>query len=233
MAQVDAAIDFKQAINSKKGKNLLGSYYPAIKIAMDPEVLATLEKRHVINGVAESIKHALVQDEKFLEYLNDNHERIMEIDFLDDVVRRTIELKVPLLIGDVANDYNEMVPQYAHCVGHAVEHLSGYDLLHGEAVAVGMCVTAEISKLLGICDDGVVRAHYDICDKYNLPTIVPDYITEEDICQAIRFDKHFLRGKPQMALPTKIGDVWSDKGIHAVPVDYEVIKRAVALNKKR
>jgi len=233
MAQFDAAIDFKQAVNSPKGKNLLGSYYPAHVIAIDPSILSTLEKRHILNGLSESIKHALTQDKVFFNYLLENYANSADIDFLEEVAKRTLDLKIPLLSGNVDEDYNEMLPQYGHCVGHAVEHLSSYDLLHGEALSIGMCVTAEIAKLLGICGQETVDLHYTILEKYNLPTKTPDYMTEQDVCDAICFDKHHVDGAPHMSLVEKIGRVWNDNGVHSVPVDYTVVKRAIKINQDR
>lgn len=233
MAQVDAAIDFKQAINATKGKNLLGSYYDAQTIAIDPDVLESLDVRHIRNGIAESIKHALTQDRELLDFLDKNHKKLSDISFLEEVVKRTISLELPLLNGAAQDDYNEMLPQYAHSVGHAIEHLSSYELLHGEALTIAMCVTAEIARLLGICKDATVDVHYDICKKFGLPTIVPGNMTEEDICNTIRYDKHYLKGSPNMALVQEPGSVWSDKGVHGAPIDYEIIRRAIKNNKKK
>jgi len=233
MAQVDAAIDFKQAVNSAKGKNLIGSYYPAMKVAIDPAVILSLEDRHIYNGLAESIKHALTQDDGFFSYLNNNINKIRDLNFLENVVRKTIELKVPLLNGDIKDDFNEMLPQYGHAVGHAIEHLSSYELLHGEAVAVGMCVSAEIAKLLGICSQSVVDIHYNVCESYKLPTIIPDSISAEDIINAIRYDKHYLKRNPYMALIKDIGEAWHDKNTYGLPIDYSVLTKAININKNK
>ncbi len=233
MAQLDAAIDFKQAVNSTKGKNLMGSYHPAMIIVIDPEVLKTLDERYVRDGISESIKHALVQDQGLLDYLLDYNGDIKDIRFLEEVVRKTIQLKVPLLIGDVKDDHNEMLPQYGHSVGHAIEHLSSYDFLHGEALAIGMCVIAEISRLLDFCDDSLVDLHYNICKQYDLPTVVPEYMTSEDICNKIKYDKHHVKTNPHMALLIDRGEVWHDGGVHGVPIDYAILKRAIEINKSR
>jgi len=233
MAQVDAAIDFKQAINATKGKNLIGSYYGALTIAIDPELLETLDIRHVRNGLAEAIKHALTQDKKLFIFLLENYKNIKSILFLEKVIRKAITLEMPLLSGDVRDDYNEMLPQYAHSVAHAIEHLSSYDLLHGEALTIAMCVTAETARLLGICKDDVVDMHYDICNKYNLPIKIPNTMSADDICNAIRYDKHYLKGSPTMALVQDVGNMWNDKGVYSAPIDYEVVKRAIKINKER
>lgn len=233
MAQLDAALDFKQAVNSKVGKNLTGAYYPASKIVIDPESLLTLPDRHISNGLAESIKHALVQSEPLLKFFLDYRGDVRNLDFLEEVIRRTIKLKVPLLSGDTKDEYNEMVPQYGHGVGHAVEHLSGYTILHGEAVAIGMAVCAEISKLLGITSQETTDMHYAVLKQYQLPTRVPDGIDPEDITNAIRYDKHYLGKLPRIGLVDSIGSMWNDRGTYAIPVDYPILERAIKENKKR
>ena len=233
MSQVDAALDFKQAINSRSGKNLIGSYYPATKILIDPEVLLTLDPRHLRNGIAESLKHALTQDPAFVETLLGYADRLGDVDVLEDIIKTTIALKVPLLNGDVYNDRNEMLPQYGHSVGHALEHLSSYELLHGEAVAIGMAVSAEVARLLGIADKETVRMHYDLLERYKLPTTVPALITADDILNALHYDKHYVKGLPHMALPQSVGTIWHDRGVYSVPVDFEVLRRAVDINKSK
>jgi len=233
MAQVDAAIDFKQAVNASFGKNLFGSYYPAQTIIIDPCALLSLPKRNLYDGFAESIKHALVQDSEFLAFLYANAKNIDNVDVLEEIIRRTLALKVPLLNGDIKDDYNEMLPQYGHSVGHAVEHLSGYELFHGEAVAVGMCVVAEIARLMGICSDDVVEKHYKICEQYYLPTRVPKAILPEDVVNTIRYDKHFLLERAHMALPVKLGACLEEKGVYGLPVDLEFVRQAVFINQSR
>ncbi len=233
MAQVDAAIDFKQAVNSSHGKNLFGSYYPARSILIDPEVLSTLDRRHVVNGISESIKHALVQDHEFFDYLMKYQGDLHDINFLDYVVRHSIELKVPLLNGSVDDDYNEMLPQYGHSIGHAIEHLSAYEFLHGESIAIGMCISAEIAHILGICNKDVVDAHYAVFQKYELPTVVPTEMSVEDIVATIRYDKHYMLGNPEMALPQEIGIPWQEKGVYGIPIDYEILERGIKKNKVR
>lgn len=233
MAQVDAAIDFKQAVNASFGKNLFGSYYDAKTIIIDPTVLQTLPQRNLYDGVAESIKHALTQDADFLRYLQEHAQRATDTDVLEEITRRTLALKVPLLNGDTADDYNEMLPQYGHSVAHAVEHLSGYELLHGEAVAIGMCVVAEVARLIGVCGDETVDLHYRVCEQYHLPTQVPAYISPQDVCAAIRYDKHHLWGNPHMALVTEVGRCLEENGRFGLPVDYDIVFKAVVQNQSK
>ena len=233
MAQVDAAIDFKQAVNASFGKNLFGSYYAAQAIVIDPNVLLSLPQRNLYDGFAESIKHALTQDTIFLQFLTENVGRMHDVTVLEEIIRRTLALKVPLLNGDTADDYNEMIPQYGHSVAHAIEHLTGYEFLHGEAVAVGMCVVAEISHLMGMASKGTVDAHYRICEQYNLPTRVPADISPDDVRATIQYDKHYLLNSPHMALVAEPGKCWEENGMYGLPVDYELVKQAVITNQAR
>ncbi len=232
MAQVDAAIDFKQAVNSNQGKNLIGSYHPDSYIFIDPETIKTLDERHVRNGLAESIKHALAQDKDFFDWLMKGEHPIMDIAFWEEVIRRTIALKVPLLNGEQTG-VNEMGPQYGHQIGHAIEHLSGYEILHGEAVTIGMCVSAEIARLIGACDDATVEAHYAACMRFGLPTTVPTSISVEDVLNTIRFDKHYLGKLPRMGLASRVGTLWNDRGEVAIPIDYPIIAKAIQINQAR
>ncbi len=232
MAQVDAAIDFKQAVNSKEGKNLIGSYHAASHVLIDPDTISTLDERHIRNGLAESIKHALAQDQEFFQFLATADVSIRDIAFWEEVIRRTIRLKIPLLNGEQVG-VNEMGPQYGHCIGHAIEHLSGYELLHGEAVTIGMCVTAEIAKVLGVCTEETVEAHYAICRMYGLPTFVPSAFSVEDVLATIRYDKHYHERIPRIGIPAAIGALWSDRGEVAIPIDDPLIEKAIQANRAR
>lgn len=233
MAQVDAAIDFKQAVNSDKGKNLIGAYHPASWILIDPDTLKTLPERHLRNGLAESLKHALAQDKPFFDWFRAYRGPIGDLAFWDEVIRRTVALKVPLLNAPSQTEINEMAPQYGHAVGHAVEHLSGYELLHGEAVAIGMCVCAEVARIVGACDDATVEDHYALCEQYGLPTRVPAEMSPEDVLETIRYDKHYLGKLPRMALPAAPGVLWSDRGTVTIPVDYAILSKAIRANQVR
>jgi 3-dehydroquinate synthase len=234
LAQVDAAIDFKQAINGPGGKNHIGSYYPAEKIIIDPEVLGTLPHRQLKNGLAESIKHALTQDWGFCDYLLKYTGNIDEPSFLDNVIVRTVNLKITLLNEFLNYDYSEMLPQYGHAIGHALEKASGYKLLHGEAIAIGMCVTAEIALLLGVCDEITVTDHYKVMNKFGLPMKIPNYISIDELLAAIRHDKHFCHGEMRSVLVSKVGSIDYSRGDECVfSIKDDLIESAVIKNCNR
>lgn len=243
MGMTDAAIDFKQAVNHKLGKNLLGSYYPATNIVIDPEVLQTLSKRHVLNGIAEALKHALAQSRKMTEAIvkplsEDLNKALRDPVYLEMVCRECIDHKVPTLIHYNKSDFNEMVPQYGHAVAHAVEHLSFHSkgvspMLHGEAVSVGMCVTAEVAKILGHCDEKTVQDHYDYISQAGLPVFVPDGLSIDAIQHKLCYDKHYVK-KPTMGLLAEVGHMHCEEdGNYSVEVDNDVIRDALLANMAR
>jgi len=237
LAQVDAAVSFKQAINYDHGKNLIGSFHAASKIVIDPLALRTLDIRFIRDGLAESIKHALCQNSKFLSFIHSNCEYLTDPDFLAEIVNRSIELKMEVMSGDInpgESDFNESIKHYGHAIGHAIEHLSSGGVYHGEGIAIGMCVSAEIALLLEITDIDTVEAHYDIFSSIGLPTIVPSEYSLLDLWERIRYDKHFLNGKAYMGLLRTVGVMANvDDNQYGHYVDQKTVFAAIEKNRRR
>ena len=235
LAQLDAAIDFKQAINSPYGKNQLGSYYSASAVVVDPDLLQTLPIRQLRSGLGEAIKHALIEDQQLFSYLEDYPGDLRDKEFLDDVIVRTVQLKVLLLNKSHDEKDLEMLPQYGHAVGHALEHLSHYKLLHGEAIAIGMCVMSEIANVLGVSSAKVMEKHYQIMSKFKLPTIIPNYISDQSILAAIRHDKYFLRSL-RSVLTSNVGsiaNVAEDPAKYVFNIESKVIETCLLRNRDK
>lgn len=227
MAQCDAAISHKQGVNGERGKNMVGAYYPPINIAVDVEVLATLEDWLIPDGLSEVVKHALGQDREYLDFLLDYDGAIDDPDFLEAVVRKNIELKCELMAVDPKELREGMVLQYGHTVGHPIEYLSGYDLNHGQSVGIGMMVAARVSRLLGGCDDDILELHRHVIQKYELPTRIPASIQVDDILAMMRFNKRYLTEGTRMALVDGPGTLWSVDDDYAIPVSDAVLREAI------
>ena len=226
MAQCDAAISHKQAINGHRGKNMVGSYYPPRLVAVDVEVLGTLPPRLIRDGFAEAIKHAIAQDPGYVDMLLSYRGNISDLDFLEEVVRRNIELKRLLLKSDPREEREGVVLQYGHTLGHPIEHLSGYRLYHGESVAIGMMVAARVARLLGACDNGLVALHERLIRHFGLPTEAPASIHTRDVLDSLRYNKRYLTEGTRMALLAGIGRIWSVTGEHMIPVSERVLTEA-------
>ncbi|NOR54975.1 MAG: iron-containing alcohol dehydrogenase [Sulfurovum sp.] len=234
LAQVDAAIDFKQAVNHNQGKNLLGSYYPASQIIIDPTVLKTLDRRFIVDGLSESIKHALCQDRPFYDFLEKNVENLDDENILLEIIQRSIELKLELMNDDLEDDFDETIKQYGHALGHAIEHLSNGEIYHGEAIAIGMCVSSEIALLLGLSDERTRDLHYSIFDKYSLPTVVPKKYSFDNIWNKMKYDKHSLNGKVYTGILQSVGSMALTKsGEYGHYIEEDLLRQAIDKNQQR
>ncbi|MBN2719354.1 MAG: iron-containing alcohol dehydrogenase, partial [Deltaproteobacteria bacterium] len=199
MAQCDAAISHKQAINGHFGKNMVGTYYSPSKVLVDVETLQTLNDRQIRDGYAEVIKHALSQDVDLANMLFSFEGDIRSLSFLEKVIERNVMLKCELVRQDPKELNEAMVLQYGHTAGHPLEHLSGYTLYHGESVAIGMIFAARVAALLGACDDATVNSHYRLIRKFGLPTEIPREIQLSDFMEALKFNKRHVMEGSQMA----------------------------------
>lgn len=227
MAQCDAAISHKQALNGARGKNLVGAYYAPRQIVIDVEFLDTLSDRLLRDGLAEALKHALAQDPAYLAWFLGQGRALRDPVFLEHVVRRNVELKCRLLAEDPEEHAAGLVLQYAHNVAHAVEFLSGYRLTHGESVAIGMVVAARVSRILGGCTDELVAIHERLLDRYELPRRIPCELRVPDLLAAMRYDKKTLTEGARMPLLTEVGRLWQVDGDFAIPVAESVLAQAL------
>lgn len=228
LAQLDGTVDFKQAINLDGVKNLIGSFYAPVLVVLDPRFLATLPERHLANGFAEGLKHSICQDaalyQLFLDRATDRSSW-----FLEESIQRTVALKIRLLEAD-SYDEAEMLLQYGHAVGHALESVSHNQLLHGEAISIGMCVSAELALALGMCDPSVVQAHYRLFSAYRLPTQIPAGCSIDEVLRLIYRDKYRTEGMQQMALIREVGVPATANGSLAIAVTEAALRQACIRN---
>ncbi len=227
LSQCDAAIALKQGVNGTRGKNLIGSYYAPMKVIVDPSVLITLDERYICDGLAECLKQSFAQDVKFFNFLKNYKGNIKDINFLEKAIKQSIKLKVKSIQHDYFEENIALANQYGHKVGHAVEHLSGYQILHGESVAIGMRVSAELSYIMGLSEKEVLDAHIGLLKKYHLPLSIPRNIAPGDIINTLRYNKKFHGGKARMVLVSKIGSLWHDAMYYTVFCDDQLIEEAI------
>jgi 3-dehydroquinate synthase len=230
--QVDAAIDWKKGLNLPWGKNMIGCMYSPAEVWVNAAFLRTLDERQTRDGISECIKMALCLSTSYLDNLLEA--RIHDEEWLAVIINESAAFKTELMKRD--NQHVEGVKQYGHAVGHAVEHLSkrrsGYG--HGEAIAIGMCITAEMALITGHCDQETVDAHYEAFRKHQLPTTVPDWLTSEEIWAQTTTDKHFLNGEMYTMIVTRIGTTAEDtKGRAMLPFGKDIVIQALQNNRKK
>jgi 3-dehydroquinate synthase len=196
LAQVDAAIGGKTAVNLPEGKNLVGAFHQPIAVLADVGTLATLPDREFRSGLAEVAKYGLAVDPSILKILEARIEEVRARDpsVLEDLVTSCVRAKAATVVADERDDGPRLVLNYGHTLGHALERLEGYaGRSHGEAVAVGMVFAARLSESLGIAEPGLAARHQRLLKGLGLDDAgpAPD---PELVLEAMRLDKKYRSG---------------------------------------
>lgn len=213
LAQVDSSVGGKVGINHPGGKNLIGAFYQPLGVFIDTSVLATLPERDYRSGLAEVVKYGVILDEKFFAQLERSIDALNRRDFavLADVVARCCILKATIAEQDEFERSGlRAVLNYGHTFAHAFENLYGYgELLHGEAVSIGMIYASRLAERLGRIDASITARQLALLSALGLPVQLPDANrpTADAILERMRLDKKTLAGRLRFVLPTKLGHV--------------------------
>jgi 3-dehydroquinate synthase len=222
LAHVDSSVGGKVGVNHPQGKNLIGAFHQPLGVFIDTATLDTLPDRDYRCGLAEVVKYGVILDGEFFEYLESHLDGInrREPEVLRHVIARSCRLKADVVEKD---EYEvtglRALLNYGHTFGHAYEALTGYgDLLHGEAVAIGMIHASRLAERLGRIDPSVTQRQLDLLNAIHLPTRLPETCRLEldSVLDRMRLDKKSLGGSIRFVLPTRIGQV---ELVEAVPVD--------------
>ncbi|OGN96666.1 MAG: 3-dehydroquinate synthase [Chloroflexi bacterium RBG_13_51_36] len=174
VAMVDASIGGKVGINHAKGKNLVGAFYQPNLVLADPETLNTLPERELTSGWAEIVKHGLILDEEFFEFLESNVSKLAKLEpkLLARAIARSAAIKAQVVSQDEKErEGKRTILNYGHTVAHGLEAATRYKrFLHGEAVAIGMVGAAKLSQRLGFLPAAAVERQQALLQKFGLPT---------------------------------------------------------------
>jgi 3-dehydroquinate synthetase len=181
MSQLDVVIGGKQAVNTRHGKNLLGTFYEPEFIYLNTQLVETLPTREYYAGLAEAVKHGLCQSKRLLDLVRRGDYR--------DILSETLRLKIGLIHEDPREYQRGLILLYGHTLGHAFEIASNHALNHGEAISIGMVGEAMISQKLGLCSKEFVQLHRDIFSYLRLPTELPRGVGLGRILDALSYDK--------------------------------------------
>lgn len=210
VAMVDASIGGKTAVDTPAGKNLVGSFHHPAGILIDPHLLATLPLRELRAGFAEVVKHCVIADEPYLrEVASSVSELLSERGSMGDsmlsIIVRSVEIKAEVVSRDEREEGLRKVLNFGHTIGHAVEMVSGFSLLHGEAVAIGMALESKLAERIGLAQAGTAATVTRTLQAAGLPTALPADCGPEAVIDAMRSDKKGRSGKMRFALPLRIG----------------------------
>lgn len=215
LAQVDSSVGGKTAINHPLGKNMLGAFYQPERVIADLDTLDSLPDRELRAGLAEVIKYGPIADAGFLCWVEDNLDAMLARDktVLGYAVRRSCEIKADVVGQDEREQGLRAILNFGHTVGHAIEAGMGYgEWLHGEAVACGMVLAADLSQRTGHMPDGFAERLRALIERAGLP-VVPPKLGAERYLQLMRVDKKTEAGAIRFVLIEGLGRA----GLHEVP----------------
>ena len=231
LAMIDSSIGGKTGVDVPTGKNLLGAFHQPRLVVADLDTLATLPAAQLVAGLAEAVKHGVIADAEYFEFLERDHEPILARDAaaLERVVRRSVEIKAAVVSEDEQEAGRRAILNFGHTVAHAIEATCKFEVLHGEAVAIGMACESRMAETLGVASPGTWERVRGALGSYRLPLAPPGAASVDDLVRAMRGDKKARAGAIRFALPERVGAMHRDaKGGWTVAVDEDGIRAALA-----
>ncbi len=209
LAQVDSSVGGKTAVNHPKGKNMIGAFHQPKCVLIDTDTLKTLPARELSAGLAEVIKYGLIKDLAFFEWLENNVEKLLALDLasITYAIKKSCQNKAAIVAEDEKEQGVRALLNLGHTFGHAIETSQGYgEILHGEAVAIGMNMAADLSMAMQwISNDDVARVS-GILQKTGLPVRPPETMTPDKFLAAMAVDKKTLNKKIRLVLLKHLGE---------------------------
>lgn len=193
LGQIDAAIGGKTGVNLPEGKNLVGTYWQPLAVLCDVETLETLPARHYRAGLGELAKYHFLDTESTRAPAVLDDGRLTGVDLVDRVAW-SVQMKADAVSADEREGGRRALLNYGHTLGHCLEILSNHELLHGEAVGIGIAYAAEVALDMGRIDDARVAHHREILAGYDLAMTPPDRPGFDDIAPLLARDKKALDG---------------------------------------
>jgi len=208
LAQVDAAIGGKTAINHVEGKNLVGAFHQPAAVIIDPSTLASLPEREFNAGLAEVVKYGAINDVGFFAWLEQNAAAIRQRHegALNHLILESVKNKSEIVSQDEKEAGIRALLNFGHSFGHALEAASNYSrFLHGEAVSIGMVTAARLSEIRGLCQTGTTKRLETLLSILGLPVKQPADIKINDLTKALALDKKALVSGPRLVLLKAMG----------------------------
>jgi len=209
LAQVDAATGGKTGVNLRSGKNLIGSFHQPIAVLIDPDVLSTLPEREYRAGLFEVIKCGVIRDRSLFDLFSERADEILsrQPELVEQLIAGAVRIKAEVVSADETEGDLRRILNFGHTVGHALEAETEYTrFLHGEAVAWGMAVAAELAAILGMLPRAEASRIQEVIFRFG-PLPSAGGLDADRLLGRLGKDKKTLGGRVHFVLPTAIGEV--------------------------
>jgi 3-dehydroquinate synthase len=212
LAMVDSSVGGKTGVDTPHGKNLVGAFHAPDAVLADPAVLTTLPEVVYRGGLAEMVKHALVADARYWTRLQSSVPVLLSRDpaALTPLIVRSIEIKAEVVWKDEREAGPRSMLNAGHTVAHAIELLTGFQVPHGDAVAIGLVAESRIAERLGIAEPGLAADVSLMLVSLGLPVTIPSGLDAGSLVEAMSMDKKRRGGQLRFALPQAIGAMAHD-----------------------
>jgi len=221
LAQVDSSVGGKVGVNLPQAKNMVGAFWQPAAVFVDTDTLHTLPEREYLSGLAEVVKYGVIMDAEFFGRLERDAPALVlrQGGVLPDIIARCCRLKADVVEADEREETGRRAMlNYGHTFAHALEAVTGYgQLLHGEAVSIGMMCAARLAQRLKRVNDEFVQRQQNLLLALRLPVTAPKADADR-LLTAMRHDKKTSQGKLQFVLPTRLGHVEVVSGIDPAEV---------------
>ncbi len=226
LSMVDSSVGGKTGVNHPLGKNMIGAFYQPQCVLADISLLGSLPPRELSAGIAEIIKYGLISDYEFFVWLEENIHSLMagDKDALIYAVKRSCENKAAVVAQDEREGGLRAILNLGHTFGHAIETAQGYgNWLHGEAVAAGMVMAADLSWRRGAIKETDLQRVIRLLERANLPVKAPSDMTPHQFMELMGVDKKVLDGRLRLVLLESMG-----KAITTSDIDIELLQQTFA-----
>jgi 3-dehydroquinate synthase len=214
LAMLDASVGGKTAVDTPQGKNLVGAFHPPAAVAADPRTLRTLPDREYRGGLAEAVKHGLIADREYFQWMEREADALLQRDetALTRLVRRSVEIKAAVVSEDERETGRRAILNAGHTVAHALEQATGYALPHGEAVALGLVAECALAEALGVAPAGLGARVASLLARFGLPLRLSQSLAPERLIGAMARDKKNRKANIHFALPSALGSMQKTDG---------------------
>lgn len=221
LAAADASVGGKTAVDTPLATNLIGLFNQPEKVYLDIATWKTLPSRQLASGLAETIKHACIASKEFFEYLNEHTNDIFSIDKVvcEHIANENCKIKYKVVMKDERESGLREILNLGHTVGRAIETVSDYKLLHGEALSIGIVAEVKLSYMLGYMTEIQKDEVITLLKKAHLPTAIPPYIDKDALIKKLYTDKKVKDGQLRFVVQKGIGDVVEfEEDVYAIKI---------------
>lgn len=231
LAAADASVGGKTAVDTPLATNLIGLFNQPRKVYIDIAAWKTLPARQISSGLAETVKHACIADEEFFLYLKEHMTEILNIEknACEHIAKENCKIKYNVVMKDERESGLREVLNLGHTVGRAIETVSDYRLLHGEAVSIGLAAEVRLAHKMGYMTESQMKEVISLLEQADLPVTIPDYINREALVKKLYTDKKVRNGRLRFVIQKGIGEIAEfENGVFAVPIEESLAREIIS-----